>query len=214
MTQGSQPTQQFVDVKEIKSGVVILKNGGLRRVLMVTGINFALKSDDEQNIIIGAYQNFLNSLDFSLQIVIHSRKLNIGKYLSNLNEIEEKEPNELLKEQISEYRNFIQSFVESNEIMSKTFFAIVPYDPVVIPEGTAKFLDNVPFFGSKKGKTEDKSLADQIMQLDQRTDHVISGLAGIGLRAVSLNDEEIVELFYNLYNPAPVEKKELKIAKE
>ncbi|MDI6717720.1 MAG: hypothetical protein QMD86_01575 [Patescibacteria group bacterium] len=213
--QNSSPTQQFVDVKEVRNGVVILKNGGIRRILLVTGINFALKSEEEQSMIAAAYQNFINSLDFSLQMVIHSRKLNIEKYLTNLAEAGEKKNNELLKEQISEYREFIKSFVENNEIMSKTFFVVVPYDPLVIPERPAKLFENIPFFGSKKNKKEqEKSFEEQIIQLDQRTDQVISGLAGIGLRSVSLNDEELVELFYNLYNPASVEKKELKIAKE
>ena len=114
-------TQQFVDIEEIKDGAVILKGGGLRRVLMVSGINFELKSEEEQNIIISTYQNFLNGLDFSVQIVIHSRKLNIESYLKKMEGRKELEANELLKNQISEYIEFIKSFVEMNAVMAKTF---------------------------------------------------------------------------------------------
>ncbi len=212
----SQSTQQFVDIEEIRDGTVILKSGSLRRVLMVTGINFELKSEDEQNAILGAYQNFLNSLDFSLQIVIHSRKLNIKGYLDNLSEMQENEKNDLLKDQISEYVEFVKSFVESNEIMSKNFFVVVPYDAINISEGTEKVMEAIPFFGKKKkNASEDaQTLEEKISQLDQRTDEVVAGLSAIGLRAVALMTEELIELFYNLYNPQPMEKKELHIVRQ
>ncbi|MBI5401749.1 hypothetical protein HZB05_02920 [Candidatus Wolfebacteria bacterium] len=211
----AQATQQFVDVEEIRNGVVILKGGGLRRVLMVSGVNFALKSEEEQNIIIGAYQSFLNSLDFSAQVVIHSRGLNIESYLHNFISRQETEKNDLIKEQIGEYVEFIRSFVKANVITEKTFFVVVPYDPVEIPAGGTKILESVPFFGKKKNQQEEvKSLEEKIVQLDQRTDQVINGLSGVGLRIVALNNEELIELFYNLYNPQAVEKKELGIAKE
>lgn len=195
----AQPTQQFVDVEKIKDGTIILKSGGLRKILMVNGLNFELKSEDEQNIIIRSYQDFLNSLDFSLQVIIHSRKSNIENYLSSLETKKDSEQNQLLKEQLTEYVEFIRSFVRDNEIMTKTFFVSVPYNPTIIKEGTSMFGG---IFGKKK--TEDdknQSLDQQISQLNQRVDQVVSGLAGVGLRAVALNDKELVELFYNLYNP-------------
>lgn len=212
--QETQSTQQFVDVDHVKNGVVFLKNGSLRKVLLVSGINFELKSEEEQNLIIGAYQNFLNSLDFSLQVVIHSRKLNIDAYLKNLGERQDSEKNDLLKEQIDEYSKFIKSFVEMNAIMAKNFFVVVPYDSGSLIEESSAFLNMF-----RKNKTNDQlqnqqKIDEQINQLNQRTDHIIAGLSGIGLRAVSLNDEELIELFYNLYNPASVEKKDLTIAKQ
>jgi len=199
----AQPTQQFVDIEEIKDGVIILKNGGLRKILIVSGINFELKSEDEQNIIIRAYQELLNSLDFSLQIVIHSRKSNTESYLKNLEAKQEAESNILLKDQLKEYIEFIRSFVQNNEIMTKTFFVSVPYEPNVIKESSSMFGG---IFGNKKTAQEktqeqNKSLKEQINQLDQRVDQVLSGLLGVGLRAVALNNEELIELFYNLYNP-------------
>ena len=210
--QQSKSTQQFVDIKEIKDGVVILKNGGLRRVLMVSGINFELKSEEEQNAIIYGYQDFLNSLDFSIQIVIHSRRLNIDAYLEKLEERLKLETNELLRSQIDEYIQFVSSFVAENEIMTKTFFVIIPYDIIQIPKGGQKVLQLVKSGTPSAGHSIDQSLEEKIRQLDQRTDQVLQGLTQLGLRAVILNDEELIELFYNLYNPA-AKKKELEIAK-
>jgi len=210
--QASKATQQFVDIEEIKDGVVVLKNGGLRRVLMVSGVNFELKSEEEQNAIIYSYQNFLNSLDFSVQIVIHSRRLNIDAYLEKLKEKEEAETNELLKNQINEYVQFVNSFVAENEIMTKTFFIIVPYDVIQIPKGGQKALRFIKPGAQTASQLTARSLEEKIRQLGQRTDQVLQGLTQIGLRAVPLNDEELVELFYNLYNPS-TKKKGLEIAK-
>jgi len=207
----AQPTQKFVEVKEIKDGTVILENGSLRRVLMVSGINFELKSEDEQNIIIYAYQNFLNTLDFSIQIVVHSRKLNIESYLDKLSERKSMETNELLKNQISEYIEFIRSYVELNAVMAKNFFVIVPYDPIIIPGGGRKIFDLFKFGSKTKTSKIEENLEQKMIQLNQRTEQVINGLSQIGLRVVALNDEELTELFYNLYNPSNIEKKDLKI---
>jgi len=206
MAKESQPTQKFVDVKDIREGAAILENGGLRRVLMVSGINFDLKSEEEQNLITSAYQNFLNTLDFSVQIVIHSRKLNIEKYLARLADRHATEGNELLKNQILEYTEFVKSFVETNAVMAKNFFVVVPYDPIIIPGGGKKLLDVFSF--GKAGKVAVEETLDQkLTQLNQRTDQVVSGLSQIGLRVVALSDEELTELFYNLYNPSTIEKK-------
>lgn len=216
--QESIATQQFVDVVDIKDGVVVLKNGAVRRILMVSGINFDIKSEEEQNIIIYAFQNFLNALDFSCQIVIHSRKMNIEGYLNNLAKKQETEENELLKNQISEYIEFIRSFVEQNAVMDKTFFVVVPYESVNISKAGADILSSLKFWEKKSIKTEkekkDEGIEQKIMQVNQRAEQVANGLSQVGLRVVSLNTEESIELFYNLYNPAAIEKKELKIAKE
>ncbi len=215
MAKTAQSTQQFVEIAEVKDGVIYLKNGSLRRILMVSGINFDLKSEEEQNSIILSYQNFLNSLDFSAQIVVHSRKLNIGGYLERLRDLQAKEPNELIQNQIEEYITFVSSLVEQNAIMEKNFFVVVPFDTVVIPTGGKKVME---MFGIGKNKSQQDILGmsreQQIAQLDQRTDQVRSGLVGVGLRSVTLNDEELIELFYNLYNPQTIEKTKLKIAEE
>lgn len=211
----SQPTQQFVDIEEIKDDAVVLKNGGLRRVLMVSGINFELKSEEEQNTITSIYQKFLNGLDFSVQIVIHSRKMNIDSYLNKLTDLRGEETNELIKNQISEYAEFIKSFVEMNAVMAKTFFVVVPYDSIQVSKAGKSVIASLKFWEkAKSAKKEDEGFEQRINQLEQRTDQVINGLSQIGLRAVALNNEELVELFYNLYNPSTVERKDIKIAKE
>ena len=209
MLKEAQPTQKFVEIEDIRHGLVILKNGSLRRVLMVSGINFELKSEEEQNIIAYSYQNFLNTLDFSVQIVIHSRKLNIENYLNKLAERQTTETNELLKNQISEYIEFIRSFVELNAVMAKTFFVVVPYDPIVIPSGGKKILEFFKFGSKTKISALEESLEQKITQLNQRTEQVINSLTQVGLRVVALEDKELIELFYNLYNPETVERKDL-----
>jgi len=207
-------TQQFVDIESVKNGVLILKSGGLRKILMVSGINFDLKSEDEQGIIIGAFQNFLNTLEFSIQFLVHSRKMNISNYLEKLKKRESQEENELLKNQIAEYIEFVRSFVESNAVMAKTFFVVVPYDSIQITKAGANIISSLKFWDkNKKTDVKDVDLEQKVAQISQRTEQVINGLNQIGLRAVALNDEELIELFYNLYNPSDMEKKEIKITK-
>src|SRR3989344_3381186 len=204
-------TQQFVDIESVKNGVLILKSGGLRKILMVSGINFDLKSEDEQGIIIGAFQNFLNTLEFSIQFLVHSRKMNISNYLEKLKKRESQEENELLKNQIAEYIEFVRSFVESNAVMAKTFFVVVPYDSIQITKAGANIISSLKFWDkNKKTDVKDVDLEQKVAQISQRTEQVINGLNQIGLRAVALNDEELIELFYNLYNPSDTEKKEIK----
>lgn len=210
----AQPTQQFVDIIDIKNDALVLKGGGLRRVLMVSGINFDLKSEEEQNIILSAFQNFLNTLDFSMQFVIHSRKMNTDAYLANLKKREDAEENELMKNQIIEYGEFIKSFVEQNAVMAKVFFAVVPYSPIAIPQASGILSGLSGLFGkpapkkdSAAAEKKDENFEHNLMQLNQRTEQVIDGLNQIGLRTVALNNEELTELFYNFYNPGIVEKK-------
>ena len=208
-------TQQFVDIESIKNGVLVLKSGGLRKILMVSGINFDLKSEEEQGIIIGAFQNFLNTLEFSIQFLVHSRKMNISVYLEKLRQRETQEENGLLKNQISEYIEFVRSFVENNAVMAKTFFAVVPYDSMQISKAGANIISSLKFWDrNKKTEIKDEGLEQKMTQISQRTEQVINGLNQIGLRAVALNDEELTELFYNLYNPSDIEKREIKITKE
>ena len=214
MPETTLPTQKFVDIKEIKNGVVYLKRGGLRKVLIVSGINFDLKSEEEQNLILSSFRNFLNTLDFSIQFFIHSRKVNIEHYLEKMSERKQKETNELLKIQIEEYSAFIRSFVEENPIISKTFLVVVPYTPVAITK-QAKGLLSMFKASSKKeqgvGGEEDQK---RVEQLNHRVDQVVGGLEQVGLRVTPLNNEELIELYYNLYNPQLTEKKGLKIAKQ
>lgn len=194
-------TQQYVDVEEIKDGVIILKNGSLRSILLVSSINFDLKSTDEQDAIIQQYQSFLNSLDFPAQILINSRRLNVEPYLDFLGEKEKKQTNELLRLQISEYRNFIKNLTEVSNIMTKFFYIVVPFSPVESKEGGVFNKISAMFSPRQEVLKKRESFETYKNQLWQRVDHVISGLSGIGLKLVPLKTEEIIELLYNSYNP-------------
>lgn len=211
MAKTSSPTQQLIDAEEIRDGVIVLKNGGLRQIIMVQGVNFDLKSEEEQGLILYGFQNILNALDFSLQFFIHSRKINIDNYLSRLTAKQEEETSELLKKQIGEYREFIRSLVAENPIMQKTFFTIVPFDPIVLPKAVAGIASRVMgIFGKKTAATEEekqRKIGQGLAQLRQRTDQIISGLNAIGLAAAPLDTESTIQLFYNLYNPETIERK-------
>ena len=214
----SQPTQKFIDIEAVREGTVVLKNGAIRKILMVSGLNFDLKSEEEQGLILYSYQNFLNSLEFPVQVFIHSRRLNIDGYIKRLEGLEAAEPNELLKNQIAGYREFIRSFVGQNPIMNKSFFVIVPFDPIQIPGASSGITDKI--FGAFKKTAQsptgdkEKSFQHNLLQLNQRVDRVVSGLNGIGLQSLPLDDSALIELFYNLYNPAAIEKVGLEITKE
>ncbi len=197
---GSGSTQKYVDVEEVKDGIISLKNGSIRAVLMASAINFDLKSTEEQDSIIGQYQNFINSLDFPIQIVISSRRLNIEPYMDYLKKQELKLSNELLTLQLAEYRNFIKNLTAASNIMSKFFYIVVPFSPVESVKGN--FFENL-MGGPKKDLEKRKIMFESYKnQLWQRVDQVIAGLSGTGVKVVPLKTDEIIELLYNSYNPA------------
>jgi hypothetical protein len=195
-------TQQFLDIAEIKEDTVVLKNGALRALLAVSAINYDLKSTEEQEAIIIQYQNFLNSLDFPLQILITSRKINMGDYLDFLEKKEKTQDNELLKLQISEYRNFISQLISISNIMDKNFYLVIPFAPIESMEKS--FIGNLmSMFNPKKNILEKRETFETYRnQLFQRAEHVTAGLSGIGLRMTPLKTQELIELMYNSYNPA------------
>ncbi|MEK7636556.1 MAG: hypothetical protein AAB362_02620 [Patescibacteria group bacterium] len=203
-------SQNFVAIDSIRDGIVILKKGGIRAVLMVSSVNFDLKSTTEQDATIFQYQNTINSFDFSVQFIIQSRKLNIEPYLNILLEQYKKEQNELVKIQINEYTDFIKSLVEISNIVSKTFFVVVPYYATDNIEKSAGGVFSSIFGGNKTNaeKTEkaEKGFEEEKNQILQRVDTVTLGLQRLGVRSVQLNTEELIELYYGLYNPTETSK--------
>ena len=199
-------SQKYLEISEIKDGIVIMKNGGMRAVLMVSSINFALKSIDEQDAIVYHYQSFLNSLDFSVQIVVNSRQLNLDNYLQILKDQEKKQLNELLRVQISSYIEYIQGLVKMANIVSKTFYVVIPFSSAESAGGAMKAIMGG---GSSKLLTNRATFEKYKDQLFQRVDHVIENLSGTGLHMTLLNTQELIELYYNLYNPEISEKKGL-----
>ncbi len=198
----SSSTQRYVDVESIRDGVIILKSGGLRSVVLVSSINFELKSSVEQEAIIAQYQNFLNSLDFPVQIVIQSRRFNIDPYIERLKGEEVQQTNELLRLQISEYREFIKNLNEVSNIVAKYFYIVVPFSTVESSEGgILRTVSNI--FNQKKTVNIRGEMFESFRsQLMQRVDHVMNGLSPIGLRGTVLGTEEVIELLYNSYNPS------------
>jgi hypothetical protein len=201
-TSESASTQRYVDVERVQDGVIVLKNGGLRAILLVSSLNFDLKSGDEQDAIIMQYQNFLNSLDFPLQVLIHSRRFNIEPYLEMLRGKEADQNNELLRMQISEYHNFIKNLTEVSDIMSKYFYVIVPF--AAVEDKHSGFFEKLGnMISPKQAIRENRELFETYKnQLWQRVDHVSIGLGGTGVKVAPLNTEEIIELLYNTYNPS------------
>lgn len=211
MAKENAPTQEILDIKEIKNNTVILNGGGLRKIVLTSGENFDLRSEEEQNLLIYSYQDFLNSLNFSIQIIVHSRKVNIEGYLRLVKSRSEQEQSALLKNIIIDYHKFIGDFVSKNPIMSKTFFIVVPYDPVTITTKQVLGIFKRKKTAAQSKEDQERNFSENIKQLDLRIDRVIAGLNRIGLRAVPLEEAEIIELFYNFYNPSTIEKKNIEI---
>lgn len=195
----TKPTQEFVPIQEIRNGILVLKDGSLRAILMTSAVNLALKSTDEQQGTIFLFQNFLNSLDFSIQIVTQSRKLDIEPYLASLTEREGVVEEPLLKLQIREYQKFIASFTEQINVMKKHFFVVVPFTPSGISSTSKNPFSGL--LGGNKNKTISKEdFAEHMSQLEQRVSLVQAGLSRVGVRSSLLGNEEAIELFYSIFN--------------
>ncbi len=208
MAAPSKTTQDFIPIQEIRDGVIILKNGGMRAVILASSLNFALKSQDEQSSILMQFQNFVNSLDFSIQIFVQSKKLDIRPYIALLEDRYKEQATELMKIQVREYIDFIRTFVESTNIMSKSFFVVIPYDPPMISASKNPLSAMMPGKKSEKSVSEsaDAQFQEYRSQLEQRVAVVEQGLVRCGVRAAELGTEEVVELFYKLFNPGETEK--------
>jgi type IV secretory pathway VirB4 component len=181
-------TQQFLEIEDIKEGVLILKDKSLRGILAVSSINFELKSSKEQEATIFQFQNFLNSLDFFVQIYIHSRRLNLAGYLEKLKELEKKQTNTLLKIQTSSYIEFIKGLITQHLIMSKNCYLVVPFHPGISLKGKTSSLSDEEFQRAK-------------VQLWERMEFVAHGLRNCGLFCFPLNTQELIELFWAIYHP-------------
>lgn len=194
--------QQYLDIAEIRDGVVILRDGSFRAILMASSLNFALKSEEEQSAIVYGFQDFLNSLDFPVQILVTSRRIDITPYLQELNQREEVQTSELMKIQLQEYREYIKELVKVSNVMTKNFYVVIPFAPSAAKEesATTRFTKSIRVRGgfAPLTPTEFTRYKDQLWQ---RVDQVATNLRGIGVRIVPLNTQEIIELFYALYNP-------------
>lgn len=201
-------TQEFIPIKEVRDGIVVLKNGDMRAIVLANSINLSLKSSDEQKATILQFQNFLNTLDFSVQISIQSRRLNIKPYLLLLENRIKVQNEPLLKLQTKEYVEFIKNFTDSVSIMTKSFFVVVPYTHTVL-KSDAGILSR--FFGGKSKEGERKAkqadFEEKRSQLEERIAVIQQGLNRCGINSVQLGTEEVVEVFYKVFNPGESEGK-------
>lgn len=205
-------TQSFLEVQDIREGVLLLKNNTIRGILMVSSINFALKSDEEQTAIIYAFQSFLNSLDFSCQMVVQSRNINITPYLDSLKDLEEKQTNELLRQQTASYREFIKEMVKGDTVMTKNFFVVVPYTlmEVLGVGAAAKQFGLLSQLSGQKTSAQGQPMKDEDFQrcktqLWQRMEFLAMGLRRCGLEAIPLTTPELIELFWSIHHPDQAE---------
>jgi len=191
--------QDFIPIEDIRDGIVVMQDGKLCMLLLASTVNFALKSTDEQRAILSQFQSFLNTLEFSVQIYVQSRRLDIRPYLTQLQEREVEQYNDLMRIQLREYMEFIRTFTEEVEIMAKNFFVVVPYTP--INTDIRSNLKSVFGKGKDSVEIEDARFGEYRTQLEQRVSVVKQGLASIGIKTADLGTEELTELFYHIFNP-------------
>jgi len=191
-------TRDFVPIKTVRQGIVVLDDGSLVGIVLGTSINLALKSYEEQQAVINSFKGFLNTLDFPIQIVVQSRKMDIAPYIELLEERLKEQENELIKLQTMEYISFIKNFTENVNIMDKHFFIVVSYTPAISSENKGFFSK---LFGSSTKSSIMKSFEESKIQLEQRISMVVGGLRATGVKTQMLDNEAVLELFQSIYNP-------------
>lgn len=198
------PSQRFLDVAEIRDDIVIMRDGTLRAVLLVSSINFSLKSVDEQNAIVQAYMQFLNGLDYPIQVVIQSRRMNIDNYMHQLDESAKTLTSDLLKRQITDYKDFVKQLVKLGDIMQKRFYVVVPLNPATdkgtVQKGFAQRLTEI-FSPTIVGKLTEERFQKLQFDLSLRINQIIGGLSSMSLNAVQLDTQSLIEMMYTVYNP-------------
>jgi type IV secretory pathway VirB4 component len=186
-------TSNLIKIKDIRDDVVITEDGGLRAILAVPGINFSLLSEQEKEAVVGLFKELLDGLDFSIQIFVVSRLAYIEGYVNYLKEKLEQETEPLIKIQLEEYIKFIQDYVETHRIMKKLFYIVIPYETEVIRIGGL----------FKKEYKKEEEFYQQLEQLETRVIYITEKLAALGLQPIRLKTPELIQLFYELYNPNP-----------
>lgn len=188
-------TQEFLEIEDVSEDLLLLKDGSVALVIITSAVNFGLLSEEEQDALIYAYASLLNSLSFPLQVVILSKRMDISSYIELVTNEEEKQSNPNLKDRLRRYREFILSIVKENRVLEKKFYLVIPFSVLELGIKGA--------FGQKKKLPFPK---DYILQraktaLLPKRDHLLRLLGRIGLKGKQLATQELVELFYNIYNP-------------
>ncbi len=211
MAINARSTQEFVPIQEVRDGIVVLKDGDLRAIVLANSINLSLKSEEEQRATILQFQSFLNTLDFPVQISVQSRRLDIRPYLLLLENRMRVQTEPLLKLQTKEYMEFIRNFTETVSIMTKSFFIVVPFTQSALPSNGNELLDKLNFFSKKDDKKfgldAEMDFEEKRSQLEQRVGVVQQGLASCGIKSAQLGSEEVIEAFYKVFNPGEFQGK-------
>lgn len=202
-------TQQYLNIAEIKDNTVVMKDGTLRAVLLVSSINFALKSEDEQNAVIDSYVRFLNNISFSMQIMIQSRELDIENYLEYLKVKEKEQTNKLLKVQTADYIEYIKELTSLGKIMNKRFYVVVPYNPLSDKHKNFFSLVSESLKPATIIKLKEKTFKGYQEMLERRVDSVAGGLESLGVAIARLDTQSLIELYYKTYNPETSPNQEL-----
>lgn len=222
LTAGVQPiaksnpnsTQNLLHIAEIRDGVVIMNDGSFRSVLMCRSINFDLMSPEEREGVEYAYQNFLNSLYFEMQIHVHSTKVDIRPYLEKLDKIRSEHDNMLLAVLMEDYINYIAALAEQTNIMDKKFYIVIPFytnlDTRKVAQASKSFMSTV--FGNKEQvvTVDEAKLEAAKTELKNRAQTVLSGLMQCGVQGAALDTQELIELYYDAYNPDTATRQQLK----
>ena len=195
-------TQKFLDLEDIQGDIVLLRSGACALVLQVTAVNFGLLSEGEQDALIYAYAGLLNSLTFPIQIVVRSKRKDISSYLRLLKEQEARLKNPVLVEQMKKYREFVEITVKENQVLDKKFYIAISFSPLEL--GISSTLSQT--FKPQKGLPFPKSqLFEQAKtNLTPKKDQLVRQLNRLGLKSRQLTTQELLQLFYSLYNPESV----------
>lgn len=201
-------TQNHLDILDIKNNFVILKNGSICCVLQTTAVNFDLLSEMEQDAIIAAFSMLLNSITFPIQVVLRSKKLDITKYIEKVQRMENKITDPLMKYQIESYRKFIQEVIQNNEVLDKKFYVVIPSGSSAIQElGSSPFEFVNRLFGISHKRVDvdvNKVVKNAETELLPKVEHMIGEFGRIGVKARMMTTQELVELYFDIYNPSSV----------
>ena len=201
-------TQEHLDILEIKDNFVVLKNGAVSAVLQTNAVNFDLLSEIEQDAIIAAFSMLLNSITFPVQVVVRSKKIDISKYIEKVQRIEAKISDPLLKHQAEAYRKFVQDVIRKNEVLEKRFYVVIPMGGITSAQpGSGPFDWLMKLMGTHNKRTNvnvEQALRTGKTDLMPKIDHVVKEFGRLGVRARQLTSQELVELYFDIYNPSSI----------
>lgn len=195
--------QSFVEIEEIRGPVLILKDGSLRAVIEASSINFELKSSDEKIAILRGFQNFLNSVDFPIQMVINSRRLDISDYIAKLKTTINTMDNEMLRVHAVAYTEFVEGLAKGSNIVVKQFYIVIPYYVTEITLGKVGLKDKIRnLFAQKKvvKKLDQENLNKYLTQLEQRVGVIRTGVEALGVRTSIMTRDKLIKMYHGYYN--------------